>query len=180
MGLPVPDSSPRGSSSGDRLYHVMVVDDSIVVRGLLARALESDPQIAVVASVGNGQLALNALSRAEVDVVVLDVEMPVMDGLTALPKLMAADPDLKIIMASTLTQRNAEQIVRGAVADGTIAELPVAELTHMLVAAVEEASLMIAHSDAPDRSRTAAAAVLDRLLDSLARPRPASRRTRRK
>lgn len=73
-----------------------------------------------------------------------------------------------------------EQIVRGAVADGTIAELPVAELTHMLVAAVEEASLMIAHSDAPDRSRTAAAAVLDRLLDSLARPRPASRRTRRK
>ena len=86
----------------------MVVDDSAVIRGLLIRSLESDPKIAVVASVGDGRMALNALSRHDVEVVVLDIEMPVMDGLTALPKLIAARPGLKVIMASTLTRRNAD------------------------------------------------------------------------
>jgi two-component system, chemotaxis family, protein-glutamate methylesterase/glutaminase len=86
----------------------MVVDDSAVIRGLLIRSLESDPKIAVVASVGDGRMALNALSRHDVEVVVLDIEMPVMDGLTALPQLIAARPGLKVIMASTLTRRNAD------------------------------------------------------------------------
>jgi two-component system chemotaxis response regulator CheB len=86
----------------------MVVDDSAVIRGLLIRSLESDPKIAVVASVGDGRMALNALSRYDVEVVVLDIEMPVMDGLTALPLLIAAKPGLKVIMASTLTRRNAD------------------------------------------------------------------------
>jgi two-component system chemotaxis response regulator CheB len=86
----------------------MVVDDSAVIRGLLTRTLEADPDIAVVASVGNGQMAISALGRADTDVVVLDIEMPVMDGLTALPKLLAASPDVKVIVASTLTQKNAQ------------------------------------------------------------------------
>jgi two-component system chemotaxis response regulator CheB len=86
----------------------MVVDDSAVIRGLLIRSLESDPKIAVVASVGDGRMALNALSRYDVEIVVLDIEMPVMDGLTALPLLIAAKPGLKVIMASTLTRRNAD------------------------------------------------------------------------
>jgi two-component system chemotaxis response regulator CheB len=89
-------------------YRIMVVDDSAVIRGLLIRSLESDPKIAVVASVSNGSMALNALSRHDVEVVVLDIEMPVMDGLTALPLLIAARPGLKVIMASTLTRRNAD------------------------------------------------------------------------
>jgi two-component system chemotaxis response regulator CheB len=89
-------------------YRIMVVDDSAVIRGLLIRSLESDPKIAVVASVGDGRMALNALSRYDVEVVVLDIEMPVMDGLTALPLLIAAKPGLKVIMASTLTRRNAD------------------------------------------------------------------------
>lgn len=87
---------------------VMVVDDSAVVRGLETRLLEADPQIKVVASVGNGQLALQTLDRHEVEVVILDIEMPVLDGLSALPKLLERDPTLKVIMASTLTLRNAE------------------------------------------------------------------------
>ncbi|MBI1244204.1 MAG: chemotaxis-specific protein-glutamate methyltransferase CheB [Alphaproteobacteria bacterium] len=86
----------------------MVVDDSAVIRGLITRALENDPSIQVVATVGNGQLAIGQLGRTDVDVIVLDIEMPVMDGLTALPKLLEAAPDVKIIMASTLTQRNAQ------------------------------------------------------------------------
>lgn len=86
----------------------MVVDDSAVVRGLETRMLESDPAIKVVASVGNGQVALQALDRHDVEVVVLDIEMPVMDGLTALPQLLRKNPALRIIMSSTLTQKNAE------------------------------------------------------------------------
>jgi two-component system chemotaxis response regulator CheB len=90
----------------------MVVDDSAVIRGLLTRALEGDPEIRVVASVGDGQMAINALQRNAVDVIVLDVEMPVMDGLTAIPKLLAVSPSVKIIMASTLTLRNADISLR--------------------------------------------------------------------
>ncbi|HEX7006328.1 MAG TPA: chemotaxis response regulator protein-glutamate methylesterase [Alphaproteobacteria bacterium] len=87
---------------------VMIVDDSAVIRGLLARALDADPDITVVASVANGQMALDTIGRADIDVVILDIEMPVLDGLTALPKLVAAAPTVKIIMASTLTRHNAE------------------------------------------------------------------------
>ncbi|HIJ38793.1 MAG TPA: response regulator, partial [Rhodospirillaceae bacterium] len=90
----------------------MVVDDSAVVRGLITRMLEEDPGFSVVASVGNGQMALSALERHAVEVVVLDIEMPVMDGLTALPQLLKADPDLQIIMASTLTLKNADISLR--------------------------------------------------------------------
>jgi two-component system chemotaxis response regulator CheB len=91
-----------------RPIHVMVVDDSAVIRGLLTRTLEEDPEIAVIASVGNGEAAISALQRSVVDVIVLDIEMPVMDGLTALPKLMAIAPGVKVIVASTLTKRNAQ------------------------------------------------------------------------
>jgi len=87
---------------------VMIVDDSAVIRGLLTRTLEADPDIAVVASVGNGQMAISSLSRADTDVIVLDIEMPVMDGLTALPQLLKTSPDVKVIVASTLTQKNAQ------------------------------------------------------------------------
>jgi two-component system chemotaxis response regulator CheB len=87
---------------------VMVVDDSAVIRGLITRALETDPGVQVVATVGNGQLAVSQLARTDVDVIVLDIEMPVMDGITALPELLKASPDVKIVMASTLTQRNAQ------------------------------------------------------------------------
>jgi two-component system chemotaxis response regulator CheB len=88
----------------------MVVDDSAVIRGLITRILEGDPDVSVIASVGNGQLAVNQLTRkpGEIDVVILDIEMPVMDGLTALPLLLKADSNIKVIMASTLTKRNAE------------------------------------------------------------------------
>ena len=89
-------------------YRVMLVDDSAVIRGFFRRTLEADPEIEVVASVGNGQFALDSMQRHEFDVVVLDIEMPVMDGLTALPKLLAADRTVKIIMASTLTLKNAD------------------------------------------------------------------------
>ncbi|MGC2855854.1 protein-glutamate methylesterase/protein-glutamine glutaminase [Novispirillum sp. DQ9] len=90
----------------------MVVDDSAVVRGLETRMLESDPAIQVIASVGNGEAAIRALERHDVEVVVLDIEMPVMDGLTALPKILERAPGVRVIMSSTLTQKNAEVSLR--------------------------------------------------------------------
>lgn len=103
-----PQNRSAAPGAGAGKIRVMVVDDSVVVRGLIVRALESDPRIEIVGSVGNGQLAVVRLARHPADVVVLDIEMPVMDGLTALPKLLAVDRKLKVLMASTLTLRNAE------------------------------------------------------------------------
>jgi two-component system, chemotaxis family, protein-glutamate methylesterase/glutaminase len=87
---------------------VMVVDDSAVIRGLIARTLEAEPDIEIVASAADGRAGLTALARTPVDVIVLDVEMPVMDGLTAIPLLVKASPNVKILMASTLTKKNAQ------------------------------------------------------------------------
>ena len=66
-------------------FRVMLADDSAVVRGLLTRMLESDPEIVIIASVGDGQMAVRTVERLDnaVEVVVLDLEMPRMDGLTA-------------------------------------------------------------------------------------------------
>jgi two-component system chemotaxis response regulator CheB len=103
--------SVQSSFSADPI-RVMVVDDSAVVRGLITRMLEEDSGFSVVASVANGQMAISALDRHDIEVVILDIEMPVMDGLTALPMLLKADPDLQIIMASTLTLKNADVSLR--------------------------------------------------------------------
>lgn len=86
----------------------MLVDDSAVIRGLLSRWLGEDPAIEIVASAGNGQAALSALERSDPEIVVLDIEMPIMDGLTALPQIIAARPNVQVLMSSTLTVKNAE------------------------------------------------------------------------
>jgi len=92
---------------------VMLCDDSAVVRAALARILESDPGIRVVARVGDGQAALKALEAATAaerpQVILLDLEMPVMDGMTALPLLLKREPRPVVIVASALTQRGASQ-----------------------------------------------------------------------
>jgi two-component system chemotaxis response regulator CheB len=89
-------------------YRVMIVDDSAVIRGLLARTLEAEADISIVTTASDGRMALNALGRYDVEVIVLDIEMPVMDGLTALPLLIGAKPGVQIIVASTLTRRGAD------------------------------------------------------------------------
>ncbi|MBV8870434.1 MAG: chemotaxis response regulator protein-glutamate methylesterase [Acetobacteraceae bacterium] len=99
-------SPPFGA--GSDAVRVMVCDDSVVMRAALARALESDPAVRVVARVADGKQALAEAQRQPIDVVVLDIEMPVMDGLTALPLLLRAVPRLRVLMASTLTTRGAE------------------------------------------------------------------------
>jgi two-component system, chemotaxis family, protein-glutamate methylesterase/glutaminase len=87
---------------------VMVVDDGVVVRGLVSRWLDAEPGIEVVASLRNGREAVDQFERHRPDLVLLDIEMPVLDGLTALPLLLAKDRDLIVVMASTLTRHHAE------------------------------------------------------------------------
>lgn len=89
-------------------YRVMVVDDSAVIRGFITRFLEEDRAIKVIASAANGQMAVRNIPVYKPEVVLLDIEMPVMDGLTALPQILKAAPDTQVVMASTLTRANAE------------------------------------------------------------------------
>ena len=96
------------SGASPEPLRVLVCDDSALIRGAISRILEGDPAIRVVARASNGQQAVDTLRCTLVDVVVLDVEMPGMDGLTALPLLLEAKPAPRVLMASALTTRGAE------------------------------------------------------------------------
>ena len=87
--------------------NVMLVDDSAVIRGALTRMLESSEHIKIVKSVADGSMGVAAAKIAQPDIVILDIEMPVMDGLTALPKIIEAAPKTKVIMFSSLTEKGA-------------------------------------------------------------------------
>jgi two-component system chemotaxis response regulator CheB len=99
-GLPI-------ASAADEI-RVMVVDDATVVRALMTRWVEETPGLRLVAALRNGREALERLDHAQPDVVVLDVEMPELDGISTLPKLLARRRDLAVIVASALTRDHAE------------------------------------------------------------------------
>ena len=98
---------------------VMVVDDSAVVRQVVAGLLGAAPGIQVLAAVADPLLAIERLRQAWPDVIVLDVEMPRMDGITFLRKIMAERPT-PVVICSTLTEKGAkttlEALAAGAVA----------------------------------------------------------------
>nr|WP_260408517.1 chemotaxis response regulator protein-glutamate methylesterase [Planomonospora venezuelensis] len=81
----------------------MVVDDSVVVRRLIVDALSADPGIQVVGTAPNGKVALSKIDMLKPDIVTLDIEMPVMDGLTTIKEIRKVHPRLPVIMFSTLT-----------------------------------------------------------------------------
>src|ERR1700719_140108 len=101
-------SSPIPASARQQPLRVMVVDDSVVIRGLISRWIGAEPDMEVAASLRTGLDAVNQLERINPDVAVLDIEMPELDGISALPQLLAKKRNLIVIMASTLTRRNAE------------------------------------------------------------------------
>jgi two-component system, chemotaxis family, protein-glutamate methylesterase/glutaminase len=115
--------APSQSVLCERPIRVMVVDDSAVVRGLVSRWIEEEPGLEVVARHPNGKLAVEDVARSAPDIVLLDMEMPVMDGLDALPLLLKARPGMRVLMVSTLTKRNAE-ISFKALALGAIDYVP--------------------------------------------------------
>ncbi len=86
---------------------VLLVDDSAVIRGLMSKALSADHAIEISGTASNATMAINMAKSMQPNVIILDIEMPGMDGLTALPELLKASPVSKIIMASTFTKHNA-------------------------------------------------------------------------
>lgn len=103
-------AAPRNASQ--RPVRVLLVDDSAVVRGLTRRWLDGEPRIELAGVSSDGEQGVAEAARLAPDVIILDVEMPRMDGLTALPLLRKAAPGARIIMASTLTSVGAGVTIR--------------------------------------------------------------------
>jgi two-component system chemotaxis response regulator CheB len=87
---------------------VLVVDDAVVFRRAVANELATDPALEVAGTAANGHIALARMAQVNPDVVILDVEMPEMDGLATLAELRKTYPRLPVIMFSALTERGAE------------------------------------------------------------------------
>jgi two-component system, chemotaxis family, protein-glutamate methylesterase/glutaminase len=96
---------------------VLIVDDSAVMRSLLRSVLLSDPGLEVAGTAADGASALQAVAVQRPDLIVLDVEMPVMDGLVTLRELRARNHTMPVIMCSSLTQRGASVTIE-ALASG--------------------------------------------------------------
>jgi two-component system chemotaxis response regulator CheB len=160
----------------------MVVDDSVVIRGLISRWVGSEPDMVVAASLRTGLEAVNQLDRVKPDVAVLDIEMPELDGISALPKLLAKKRDLIIIMASTLTRRNAE-ISFKALSLGAADYIPKPETTrepaaadifhHDLIQKIRSLGAKLRRHSAPAHA-LAPAPALERSRDPALRQQPAS------
>src|SRR6202051_4266292 len=160
---------------------VMVVDDSVVIRGLISRWIAAEPDMVVAASLRTGLDAVNQIERVNPDVAVLDIEMPELDGISALPQLLAKKRNLIIIMASTLTRRNAE-ISFKALSLGASDYIPKPESTreataaetfhHDLIQKIRSLGAKVRRS-APATSSPPLAPGLDRSRDPS--PSPASR-----
>src|SRR6202049_5079125 len=127
MSIADPSLHLRNAPGHDSI-RVMIVDDAIVVRGLLARWIEAEVGLQVVASLRSGREAIEQLERTNPDVVILDVDMPDIDGITALPHLFEKKRDLVVIMSSTLTRRNDEVSLR-ALSLGAADYIPKPETT---------------------------------------------------
>ena len=124
--------------------NVLIVDDSALVRKIIADALESDPQIEVVGTANNGKTAVFKNQTLNPDVVTLDIEMPIMNGLDALKEIMATNPK-PVIMMSVLTQHGAEATFKaldlGAIdfipKPSTVMSMSVEEIKELLISKVK-------------------------------------------
>ena len=100
------------TNPGAKPIRVLIVDDSAVVRGVLGRMVDAQEDMRVATTATNGSDALDALRLQEIDVVLLDIEMPVMDGLTALPLIVQRHPRASVLVTSSLTQQSASVTMR--------------------------------------------------------------------
>jgi two-component system chemotaxis response regulator CheB len=132
--MAIVDSAPR-AEAGIEPIRVMIVDDALVVRGLLSRWIEAEEGLKLAGSMCSGREAIEQLERGNPDVVLLDVDMPDIDGIEALPQLLKIKRDLIVIMASTLTLRNAEISLR-ALALGAADYIPKPQATREFAASV--------------------------------------------
>lgn len=123
---------------------VLVVDDSALVRKIITDILESDPQIEVVGTANNGKTAIFKTKVLDPDVITMDIEMPIMNGLDALKHIVQTNPK-PVIMMSVLTQDGAEPTFKaleyGAVdfipKPSSILSLSVEEIGSLLIGKVK-------------------------------------------
>jgi two-component system, chemotaxis family, protein-glutamate methylesterase/glutaminase len=87
---------------------VLIVDDSVVVRSAIRASLEGDARIEVVGAASNGKIALDLVQQKAPDLIILDLEMPVLDGIATLKALRALNSSAKVIVFSSLTARGSE------------------------------------------------------------------------
>lgn len=105
-------NAPLNTSSLPRPIKVMVVDDSAAIRAIIKRVLSTNSDIEICGAASNGQDAVNCVERLAPDVVVLDIEMPIMDGITCLPLLLEKKPDAKVLICSTLSDHGADVSIK--------------------------------------------------------------------
>lgn len=98
----------RTGALGESLIRLMVVDDSVTARTVFSRIIAREDDMELVAEAVTAEEALNILAVAEVDVILLDLEMPGMGGLHALPRLIETAPSAQIMVVSSLTVEGAE------------------------------------------------------------------------
>lgn len=98
-------------SASKNTIKVMLVDDSAVVRQTIAEVLNSDPEIEVIEACQDPYIAAKKLRNVIPDVIVLDVEMPRMDGITFLQKIMSQNP-IPVIICSTLVEKGADTTLK--------------------------------------------------------------------
>ena len=91
----------------NKTIRVLIVDDTVLYRKILSDVLSVIPGVEVVGTAANGKIALTKIDQFKPDMMTLDVEMPVMDGLATLRELQRAKKDVKVIMVSTLTREGA-------------------------------------------------------------------------
>jgi two-component system chemotaxis response regulator CheB len=115
---------------------ILITDDSVVVRRLLSRIIEDEPGLEVAGVAQNGRIALSKIERLVPDLVLLDIEMPEMDGLEALAELRKTHPSLPVVMFSTLTKRGAASTL-DALALGASDYLTKPDTTGGMTAAME-------------------------------------------
>lgn len=129
-GLPHPAAPASASTAHPR---VLVVDDSAVIRGLIGHWITASDGLDLVGQARNGQVALDMLDETRPDIVLLDLDMPELDGLASLPLLLARRPGLSVVIVSTTTRSNAALCMR-CLALGAVEILPKPE-THRETAA---------------------------------------------
>jgi two-component system chemotaxis response regulator CheB len=98
---------------------ILIVDDSMVMRTLLRSVISMDASLVVVGTAENGESALGAIENLRPDLVLLDVEMPVMDGLATLRELRVRGHRVPVIMCSSLTQRGARVTIEALACGAT-------------------------------------------------------------
>ena len=108
VSLGVCTTAEAAAAGGRGPIRVLVVDDSATIRSVLSATLGADPDLRVVGTAINGQVALASIAASPPDIVLLDVEMPVLDGIATLREIRRMHPKLPVLMFSSLTERGSK------------------------------------------------------------------------